>query len=66
VGFASVIKFTTYLVRSQDIEAFMAVRKELFATIYPDGQYPPNTLVIVDRLVGEQFLIEIEAIAAVA
>jgi enamine deaminase RidA (YjgF/YER057c/UK114 family) len=66
LGFAEVTKFTTYLVHSQDIEGFMAVRKELFARIYPDGQYPPNTLVMVDRLVGEQFLIEVEAIAAVA
>ncbi len=66
LGFASVTKFTTYLVHSQDVEGFMAVRKELFARIYPGGQYPPNTLLIVDRLVGEQFLIEVEAIAAVA
>jgi enamine deaminase RidA (YjgF/YER057c/UK114 family) len=66
LGFASVTKFTTYLVHSQDIEGFMAVRKELFARIYPGGQYPPNTLLMVDRLVGEQFLIEVEAIAAVA
>ena len=51
---------------SQDIEAFMAVRKELFVRIYPDGQYPPNTLLMVDRLVGEQFLIEVEAIAVAA
>ena len=63
LNFASVTRFTTYLVHSQDIEAFMAVRKELFARIYPDGHYPPNTLLMVDRLVGEQFLIEIEAIA---
>jgi enamine deaminase RidA (YjgF/YER057c/UK114 family) len=66
LGFASVTKFTTYLVHSQDIESFMAVRKELFTTIYPGGQYPPNTLLMVDRLVGEQFLIEVEAIAALA
>jgi len=66
LGFAGVTKFTTYLVHSQDIEGFMAVRKELFARIYPGGQYPPNTLLMVDRLVGEQFLIEVEAIAAVA
>jgi enamine deaminase RidA (YjgF/YER057c/UK114 family) len=66
LGFANVTKFTTYLVHSQDIEAFMTVRKELFARIYPGGQYPPNTLLMVDRLVDEQFLIEIEAIAAVA
>jgi enamine deaminase RidA (YjgF/YER057c/UK114 family) len=66
LGFSNVTKFTTYLVHSQDIEGFMAVRKELFARIYPGGQYPPNTLLMVDRLVGEQFLIEVEAIAAVA
>ncbi|MGA8570355.1 MAG: RidA family protein [Candidatus Binataceae bacterium] len=66
LGFANVTKFTTYLVHSQDIEGFMAVRKELFARIYPGGQYPPNTLLMVDRLVGEQFLIEVEAIAVVA
>src|ERR1700740_1546072 len=66
LDFANVTKFTTYLVHSQDIEEFMAVRKELFARIYPGGQYPPNTLLMVDRLVGEQFLIEVEAIAAVA
>jgi enamine deaminase RidA (YjgF/YER057c/UK114 family) len=65
LGFANVTKFTTYLVHSQDIEGFMAIRKELFARIYPGGQYPPNTLLMVDRLVGEQFLIEVEAIAAV-
>jgi enamine deaminase RidA (YjgF/YER057c/UK114 family) len=66
LDFASVTKFTTYLVHSQDIEGFMAVRKELFARIYPGGQYPPNTLLMVDRLVGEQFLIEVEAIAVAA
>jgi enamine deaminase RidA (YjgF/YER057c/UK114 family) len=66
LGFDSVAKFTTYLVHSQDLETFMVIRKELFAKIYPGGQYPPNTLLMVDRLVGEQFLIEIEAIAVVA
>lgn len=66
LGFANVAKFTTYLVHSQDIEAFMAVREELFARIYPAGKYPPNTLLMVDRLVGEQFLIEVEAIAVAA
>jgi len=63
--FEMVVK-CNYLVHSQDIEAFMTVRKEFFARIYPGGQYPPNTLLMVDRLVGEQFLIEIEAMAAVA
>ena len=43
----------------------MTVRKELFPKLYPSGQYPPNTLLVVDRLVGEHFLIEVEGIAAV-
>ncbi len=51
---------------SGELEGFMAVRNELFARIYPGGEYPPNTLLTVDRLVGEQFLIEVEAVAAVA
>ncbi|HTY54076.1 MAG TPA: RidA family protein [Candidatus Binataceae bacterium] len=65
LGFDHVVKFTTFLVHSQDIENFMAVRKELFPSIYPGGKYPPNTLLMIDRLVGEQFLIEVEAIAAI-
>jgi len=31
--------------------------------LFPDGRYPPNTLLIVDRLVGEKFLIEVQAVA---
>ena len=64
-GFADVARFTTYLVRALDIANFHEVREELFKTMYPDGAYPPNTLVVVDRLVSDDFLIEIEAIAAV-
>jgi enamine deaminase RidA (YjgF/YER057c/UK114 family) len=62
-SFANVAKFTTYLVHSQDIETFMRVRKELFPALFPAGDYPPNTLLIVDRLVQEEFLIEVETTA---
>lgn len=64
LGFADVAKFTTYLVHSQDIERFMARRAELFPTLFPGKLYPPNTLLIIDRLVKEEFLIEVEAVAA--
>lgn len=59
---ADVAKFTTFLVDSHDITEFMRVRTELWAEIYPDGVYPANTLLVVDRLVEEPFLVEIEAI----
>lgn len=60
----SVAKFTTYLVHSQDIPLFMAERAVLFPRLFGGPPYPPNTLLIVDRLVKEEFLIEVEAVAA--
>ena len=63
--YRSVVKFTTYLVHSQDIERFMVLRRELFPKLFGGEQFPPNTLLIVDRLVKEDFLIEVEAIAAI-
>jgi enamine deaminase RidA (YjgF/YER057c/UK114 family) len=64
--YSRVIKFTTYLVHSQDIEKFMLLRKELFPKLFGKEPYPPNTLLIVDRLVKEDFLIEVEAVVAVS
>jgi len=63
-GFANVVEFTTYLVHSQDIPRFMAYRQRAFPKMFANGAYPPNTLLIVDRLVGEQFLIEVQTVAA--
>jgi enamine deaminase RidA (YjgF/YER057c/UK114 family) len=63
-GWGSVVEFTTYLVHSQDIPKFMIYRKREFPKFFSDGAYPPNTLLMVDRLVQEPFLIEVKAIAA--
>ncbi len=61
----NIVQFTTYLVHSQDIPKFMAFRKREFPKMFPDGKYPPNTLLMVDRLVGEPFLVEVQPIAAI-
>jgi len=63
-GWGNVVQFTTYLVHSQDIPKFMAWRLREFPKLFPDGKYPPNTLLVIDRLVGEQFLIEVQTVAA--
>ena len=63
-GWANVVQFTTYLVHSQDIPKFMAWRLREFPQLFPNGAYPPNTLLIIDRLVQEQFLIEVQTVAA--
>jgi enamine deaminase RidA (YjgF/YER057c/UK114 family) len=63
-GWGNVVEFTTYLVHSQDIPNFMTYRKREFPKFFPNGAYPPNTLLMVDRLVQEPFLIEVQTIAA--
>jgi len=42
----------------------MAWRLREFPRLFPDGAYPPNTLLVIDRLVGEPYLIEVQAVAA--
>lgn len=62
LGFEDVAKFTTYLVHAQDIETFMKLRAALFPKLFAGGLYPPNTLLIIDRLVKEELLLEVEAV----
>lgn len=63
-GFKDVVKFTTYLAHSQHIEAFMRLRAEAFPKMFDGEIFPPNTLLVVDRLVKEDFLFEVEAVVA--
>ena len=63
-GWGNVVQFTTYLVHSQDIARFMAWRLREFPRMFPDGRFPPNTLLVVDRLVQEPFLVEVQTVAA--
>jgi enamine deaminase RidA (YjgF/YER057c/UK114 family) len=63
-SFDNVVKFTTYLAASQNLADFYNQRREIFAGIYPQGRYPANTLVVVDQLARAEWLVEIEAVAA--
>lgn len=58
-----VIRFQTFLTHATDIEAFMKARQEVFPRYFPDGVYPPNTILVVSRLVLPELLVEIEAMA---
>lgn len=64
--FSSVVEFTTYLVGRETAQPFMAARAELFPTLFPAGDYPPNTLLIIEGLVRPEFLVEIKAVAALS
>ena len=62
--FSHVVQFMTFVVGAQNLPAFYAARNAAYAKLYPEGDYPPNTLLVVERLANEEFLLEIQAIAA--
>ncbi len=64
-SWADVVQFTTYLVGRGAVQPFLDARREAFAEFYPDGAYPPNTLLLVAGLVREDLLVEVTTIAVV-
>jgi enamine deaminase RidA (YjgF/YER057c/UK114 family) len=58
-----VVRLQTFLTRSEDIPGFMKARQEVFPGYFPDKVYPPNTLLVVSRLVRPELLVEVEAMA---
>lgn len=63
LGMADVFKTTTYLVGGDGIDKFIAARTDVFRELFPGSNYPPNTLVVVSRLMDERLCVEIEALA---
>jgi enamine deaminase RidA (YjgF/YER057c/UK114 family) len=63
-GWGNIVQFTTYMVHSQDIPKFMKYRLREFPKMFTNGAYPPNTLLMIDRLVQEGLLVEVQAVAA--
>jgi len=57
------VRFQTFLTHATDVDGFMQARRELFPRYFPGGVYPPNTLLIISRLVKPELLVEIEAMA---
>jgi enamine deaminase RidA (YjgF/YER057c/UK114 family) len=63
--FECVVQFTTYLTSAEAIPTWMSARSALFPKLFPGGKYPPNTLLVIDRLVRPEFQLEVEAIVRV-
>ena len=62
--FSNVVEFTTYLVGRESFEPYAQTRSELFPELYPNADYPANTLLIISGLARPEFLVEIKAVAA--
>ena len=63
-SFDNVVEFTTYVVGRERVQEYIGARTEIFAELYPNGDYPPNTLLIISGLVKEAIILEIATIAA--
>jgi len=62
--FSNVVEFTTYVVGRGSVQPFIEARTQIFPEIFPNRDYPANTLLIVDGLVREDLLVEVKAVAA--
>jgi enamine deaminase RidA (YjgF/YER057c/UK114 family) len=60
-AFKDVVKLNYYLTDASDLASLRDVRNSYINTEHP----PASTLIVVKRLVAEEYLIEIEAIAVV-
>ena len=63
-SFTDVVEFTTYVVGRPSVQGYIQGRSEVYPDLYPDGDFPANTLLVVAGLVNENFLVEIKAVAA--
>ena len=63
-SFSDVVQFTTYVVGQELVRPYLAARTAVFEELYPDGIYPPNTLLVVSGLVREEYLLEVTTVAA--
>ncbi len=62
--FSNVVELTTYVVGRGSVQPFIEARTQIYPEIFPNGDYPTNTLLIVDGLVREDLLVEVKAVAA--
>ena len=58
-----IVRLQTFLTHAEDIPGFVQARADVFPGYFPDGVYPPNTLLIISSLVKPELLVEIEAMA---
>ncbi len=65
-SFDAVVSMRTFLTRREHVAPCMRLRDREHDRLFPNGNYPPNTLVVVEGLADPRLLIEVEAIAVIA
>ena len=62
--FADVVELMYYIVGRDSVPAFMEARTAIFDEVFPAGDFPTATLLVVEELASEDFLVEVSAVAA--
>ncbi len=65
-SFSNVVELTTFVVGRENLPAHLEVIAELYPSLFPDGNYPADTVAIVEGLYIEEFLLEVKAVAVLA
>jgi enamine deaminase RidA (YjgF/YER057c/UK114 family) len=60
---SNVVQFTSYIIRTDDLAAFTAWRAREFPNMFKNRAFPPNTLLVINRLAEAGFLLEVQTIA---
>jgi enamine deaminase RidA (YjgF/YER057c/UK114 family) len=60
---SNIVKMNTYLTDAANITAFREVREEILANVKPR---PASTAVVVSKLFGDDWLLEIEAVVVIS
>ncbi len=62
-SFSNVVEFTSYVVGRESVQPFIQARTEIYPGLFPNRDYPANTLLVISGLVREEFLVEVKAVA---
>ena len=63
-SFSDVVELMYYIVGRSSVAGFMEARTAICAEAFPEGNYPTATLLVVEGLASEDFLVEVSAVAA--
>tara|TARA_B100000809_G_scaffold230804_1_gene245503 strand:- start:1227 stop:1643 length:417 start_codon:yes stop_codon:yes gene_type:complete len=63
-SFEDVVSINTYVVSRESVQPYLDARAVVFAEIFPGEQFPPNTFLIIDGLLHEDYLVEVTVTAA--
>lgn len=64
-GWSDVVRLVMLCVGKENVVPLREARTRLWTELYPAGDFPTSTFIVVDGLASDEFLVEVEATAVV-